>query len=79
MSTDPLLTHKDVATVLGIHWATVLDHCKAGDWPHIKVGRYYRFEDAQVEAIKNLHRVTPAPVEPVDEANPWGVRTRGST
>lgn len=76
MSADPLLTHKDVATVLGIHWTTVLEHCKAGEWPHLKVGRYYRFEDADVEQIKNLHRV--APTAPVDESNPWGVRTRGS-
>lgn len=69
-----VLTDRDVAAELGVSWQQVQERCKAKQWPHFKVGRYYRFTPEHVAQIIELSTVAPAaPVE-----NPWGVKSRRS-
>lgn len=69
------LTDRDVAKKFGISWQQVQQRCKAGQWPHLRVGRLYRFTTKHVEQIERLHEITPA--QPEAQAQTWGRKKRG--
>lgn len=50
MST-PLLTPADLAEVLKLPEAKVMELRRKHDWPHVRLGRRFRFTEAQVEQI----------------------------
>ena len=51
MSDDKLLTAAELAAKLDIDAETVRRMCKAGKWPHTKIGRLYRFTEDHYQAI----------------------------
>jgi ribosomal protein L23 len=57
------LTDADVADIFGITVEKVRDLCRTG-WPHMKVGRVYRFSQAHLAAIEQLCERKPAPQTP---------------
>ena len=70
--TAPLHTADDIALWLGIPREQVLRRCRTGEFSCIKVGREYRFDEQDWEAIKASHRRAPRE----QPANPWGVRPK---
>lgn len=60
----PYLTDRDVAATFGISWQQVQQRCKAGQWPHLRVGRKYRFTTEHVEQIAALVEVKPSTPAP---------------
>lgn len=68
-----LMTPEDLAGVLRTSRRDVVRRASTGEYPHIRIGKRYRFTSDHVEQIKSSHEVAPA----VEPANPWGVRTRG--
>ena len=76
MNDARLLTDEQLAERIGKSKWFVQDHCKAGRWPHQRVGKSYRFTTAQVDFIDALLevKVKPAPVEA--PANAWGRKGR---
>ena len=54
MSAEPLLKVRDVARLLGLEMATVLDHFEAGDLPGFRLygrkGGPVRFRESEIEA-----------------------------
>lgn len=71
------LTDRDVASHFGISWQQVQARCKAGQWPHLRIGRTYRFTPRHVELIESLTEVLPA--EPESQAETWGRKKRGAS
>ncbi|QCB97097.1 DNA-binding protein [Arthrobacter sp. PAMC25564] len=51
MDDTPLMTAADLAKRLNLTTATVYEKCKTGQWPHIKLGRSYRFTEEHYRAI----------------------------
>ena len=68
-----LRTEEDVAALLAIPREQVVRRARAGQFPHVRIGRRYRFTEADVAAIiaANHRETVPVP------ENPWGVRRRG--
>lgn len=75
MST-PLLTDADIAERIGCSVDAVRRRSRAGEFPHVRIGRLYRYTEADFEAIVSAHRQEPKVAE-VTNADVWGVRTRG--
>lgn len=50
---DRLLTAKEVAALLSVPPSWVLDHARARTIPHVRLGRYVRFDEADVRAWLN--------------------------
>lgn len=46
--TDPLLTAREVAELLGFAAGTVVDWAEAGRIPHFKIGTALRFRESEV-------------------------------
>lgn len=62
MNTQPLMTIKDVAKRLNVSQSTVRNKITAKDWdsipkPNVKIGRSWRWEQADVEAFINGHKI----------------------
>lgn len=55
-----LLSDKDLAERFDITVEKVRDLCRHG-WPHMRIGRVYRFSQAHLAAIEALCEVKPAP------------------
>jgi hypothetical protein len=72
------LTDKDVATTFDISFQQVQQRCKKGQWPHIRIGRKYRFTPDHVAAIAKLHEVAPPDRPDTTAGNTWGQKTRRS-
>jgi hypothetical protein len=72
MATD-LLTDREVAAIFRISWQQVQNRCRAGQWPHLRVGRQYRFTPEHIEQITELCTVTP---QPVTSDETWGRKRR---
>jgi len=55
----PLLDFKGLCALVGLGKDTVRKHLKSQDpdeyWPHLRIGREYRFTDAQVAVILAKH------------------------
>jgi hypothetical protein len=62
-----LLTDADVAETFGRSPEWVQDQCRAKRWPHVKVGKSYRFTPEQVAEIVRLSTVEPAAPTEADE------------
>lgn len=45
-----LLTADDVADILGVSTRWVNDRTRSGEIPHVRLGRYVRYQREQVEA-----------------------------
>ena len=69
----PLLTDADIAERLGVSVDLVRRRSRAGEFAHVRIGRAFRYTEADYEAIVATHR-REAQATP---SNPWGVRTRG--
>lgn len=61
MNADETLTAAEVAANLKVEVETVYRMCRSGKWPHLKVGRLYRFTPEQYQAITEP---PPAPQQP---------------
>lgn len=57
---NALLSDKDLAERFDITVEKVRDLCRNG-WPHMRIGRVYRFSQAHLAAIEALCEVKPAP------------------
>jgi len=57
--TDRLLTTREVAELLALSTATVLDWFEAGRLPGFKLGRVVRFRESEVLAWLEAQRVGP--------------------
>lgn len=57
------LTDADVAQRFNKSREFVQRQCKAG-WPHMRVGKSYRFTEAHIRAIEALCEAAPAPATP---------------
>lgn len=66
------LTDHEVAALFRISWEQVQQRCRAGQWPHLKIGRKYLFKPEHVEQIAALCEVKPK----TTSAQTWGRKTR---
>ena len=57
---ERLLTARELAELLGLSAATVLDWFEAGRLPGFKLGRVVRFRESEVEAWLEAHRSVSA-------------------
>lgn len=69
MNLEVLMTSAQVAASLKVSKETVHRMCRIGKWPHVKVGRLYRFTEANYQAII-------APVAPPADQNSRAQRQR---
>lgn len=53
-STDPTHTFADVQQAINMSLRYVKRH--AHEWPHHRFGRFYRFSEEDIAAIKAMHR-----------------------
>lgn len=51
MADEDLLSAAEVAKRLGISTETVNRNCRTGTWKAAKIGRFYRFTEAQYQTI----------------------------
>lgn len=56
---DRLLTVADMAEMFGVTEAKILEWRRVYSWPHVRIGRQFRWTPEQVEAITRAHAVTP--------------------
>jgi hypothetical protein len=71
------LTDADLAEKFGRSREWVQAQCRGG-WPHMKVGKSYRFTDEQVAQIEAMLTPAAPAAAPAPEANPFGYRGRAS-
>lgn len=57
-----LYTSEDVARLMQLSIETVWKKCRNLEWPHMRVGRHYRFSDDDLVEIREMIR--PAIVRP---------------
>lgn len=79
--TDRLQTDTELAQRYGKSRAWVQAQCYANRWPHLKVGKSYRFTAADVASIDALLAVPVKDAQPagaVAGANPFNARGRSS-
>ncbi len=69
-----LLFPEDIASHLGSTREEVIRQCRAGRYPHVRVGKHYRFTEADRDAITELLAVQPKTPE---KSATWGLVTRG--
>jgi len=69
------LTDTEVADQFGISKEQVQRRCAAGQWPHMRVGKAYRFKAEHVAAIEALCEVKPRETT-ADET--WGRKRRSA-
>lgn len=74
--TQPYVTDADLASSLGKSREWVHAQCRSG-WPHMRVGKSYRFTAEQVAAIEAMLTAT-RDVAPVISENPWGAKGRSA-
>ena len=70
--TTPFLTDETVSKIVGKSVDYVQAQCRAGKWPHVRLGRSYRFTEAQVQEIADAFTITPT----APKGAAWGRRTR---
>lgn len=68
-----LLTDADAAEFLSCSVDEVRRRCRTGQFPHVRIGRKYRFTAEDMAAIVEAHRKSAK----VGADNPWGIRRRG--
>lgn len=51
MNPEVLMTSAQMADRFQVSTETVHRMCRIGKWPHVKVGRLYRFTEANYQAI----------------------------
>ena len=61
--TTELITEADLARILRLNLERTADLRRREEWPHIKIGRAYRYTPEQVEHIIRSHIVRPGPPE----------------
>ena len=62
---DRLLTVADLATLFGVTPDKIHEWRRKYEWPHVRIGREFRWTQAQVEQIVALHTTAPA-AKPAD-------------
>lgn len=72
MSATPLSTPDDLAQVLRISARQVTRRAATGEFPHLRLGRAFRFTDDHVAQIIATHEVAAAR----EPESPWGRITR---
>ena len=72
------LTDGDLATLIGKGRAFVQDRCRSQEWPHIRVGKSYRFTPEHVAQITALLTVQPQQTPAGEVADSWGRRGRSA-
>lgn len=55
--TEKLLTAADLAEILGVSQEKVMEWRRVFDWPHVRIGRRFRWTPEQVEQIVAQHAV----------------------
>lgn len=61
-----LLTADELAAMLGVNRRRVMEWQHQYGWPHVRIGRTFRWTPEQVEQIKAKHTVSPAGLKPAD-------------
>lgn len=75
--TERHITDDELAERVGKSKWFVQEQCKAERWPHLRVGKSYRFTTAHVDYIDALLEVGVKDAAPVAEPeNPWGRKGR---
>jgi excisionase family DNA binding protein len=59
MPEERLLDAKEVATILGIHWRTVINLAKAGEIAYVLVAGKHKFTREDVDEYISRHRRPP--------------------
>lgn len=49
----------DVALIFKCTTESVWRKCRDGDWPHMKLGRFYRFSASDIHEIQEIMRPKP--------------------
>lgn len=75
MSPLPIYTADDVAKAFGVSREYVQQRCREKAWPHLRVGRRYRFTEDDFGDIAKRLRV---PASATSAAASWGRRGRGA-
>lgn len=55
-----LLTPAQLAEIFDVTEAKVMEWRRVHDWPHVRIGRKFRFTPTQVEQIIASHSVKPS-------------------
>lgn len=55
MTDQALLTPDDMATRLGVPKSTVMQWNREHSWPHVRLGRRYRWTEEQYDTIVRQH------------------------
>lgn len=79
--TAPLLTDTDLADRYGKSRAFVQAQCRTKTWPHLRVGKSFRFTEDHVAAIDAQLEVstsTPDALPAAQPGNPWGRKGRST-
>lgn len=79
--TAPLLTDTDIAERYGKSRAFVQAQCRTKTWPHLRVGKSFRFTEDHVAAIDaqlEVATATPDPMPQPGASNAWGRKGRSS-
>lgn len=71
------LTDDELAERIGKSKWFVQEQCKAKHWPHLRIGKSYRFTAAHVDAIEALLEVKVDATAPA-VANRWGRKGRSA-
>ena len=58
-----LLTPADLAEVFGVSEGVVMEWRRTYKWPHVRVGRHFRWTPEQVEQITRTHTVKAGAVD----------------
>lgn len=71
------ISDADLADALNVPREYVQTQCRARRWPHMRVGRRYRFTTAHVDAIAAAMTVA-VETTPTSPGNEWGRKGRAS-
>lgn len=69
------ITDSEVADQFGKSKEFVQRMCNTGQWPHMRIGKSYRFKADHVSAIEALCEVKPTPQT---NAETWGRKRRSA-
>lgn len=72
---DALITPAQLAEMFDLTEAKVMELRRKHDWPHVRLGRRFRFTPEQVARIIADHTATSDGAQPA--ADPFGLTDRG--
>lgn len=58
---DKIYTAEEVAAIFQCTTETVWKKCRTREWPHMELGRNYRFSVSDIHEIQEIMRPKPVP------------------